>query len=897
MNPLEKADAFLHRVGGEHTPISLAQSPPSAIALCSAFWCFVWSFKLLALGVAVFLIASILLVLQISSYKNSVASVEHSQSVISDLRSLLATADDAETGQRGFLITGDESYLKPYNKAVQNEPAQIRSLRDSIVNNHQQTASLDRLVILNREKTRFMRETIQLRRNDQATAAVAMVRSGVGKRIMDQIRSIISHLVADETADFNLQSARSQRRLSGCYVLISLAIALAFCCCLLLAARVLQRTGDTRFNWVADTIPQLAWMAFRNGWIFWYNQRWYEYTGTSPDEMRGWGWQSVHNPRMLPDVLKRWNHSISTGQPFDMEFPLRGADGTFRTFVTRAVPVKDRKGRIFRWVGTSTDVEDFRRTVERLRTLYDSGIMGVFYWTADGSISEANDKFLEIVQYSREDLANGSVNWALMTPPEYALQDRHLLVKLAQDGVIKPIEKEYLRKDGSRVHVELGAAASGATPMDGVAFVLDITQRKRAETELTDLYQDLDRRVRVRTAELAEANQKLAESRANLYAVLNGATEIAIVSTNLDGIITVFNRGAERMLQYRADEVIGIHTPALFHSESECNERSQELTRLFAQPVRGFDVFAEPVRRMDCDEREWTYIRKDSTTLRVNLSTTAIRNADHEITGFLAVASDITARKALELELQDRNLKLEKGVQERTEKLQIALAEKTVLLKEVHHRVKNNLTVVASLLGLQADASKDDFAARSLLESQRRVHSMALIHEHLYGTRNLSRLRFDEYAETLATEVYVAFASPERITVDVRAAPIELAVDAAIPCGLILNELLSNAFKYAFPGGRSGRILISFAEDNARCICLAVEDDGVGFPDHLDTSRSETLGLKIVKILSDQLGATLEHHNGIGTHFKLTFPIVRDAPCASGVGASGLQATPQDHVK
>ncbi|HEX4886385.1 MAG TPA: PAS domain-containing protein [Casimicrobiaceae bacterium] len=125
-----------------------------------------------------------------------------------------------------------------------------------------------------------------------------------------------------------------------------------------------QREAELRA--LADSIPQLAWMARADGHIFWYNRPWYEYTGTSPEQMEGWGWQSVHDPAVLPEVLRRWRESVATGTPFEMEFPLRSATGEFRMFLTRVNPVRDAEGRVVRWFGTNTDVEQVRRVREAL---------------------------------------------------------------------------------------------------------------------------------------------------------------------------------------------------------------------------------------------------------------------------------------------------------------------------------------------------------------------------------------------------------------------------------------------------------------------------------------------------------------------------------------------------
>ncbi len=127
------------------------------------------------------------------------------------------------------------------------------------------------------------------------------------------------------------------------------------------------RESERRLRTLADAVPQLVWMAEPDGYIFWYNQRWYDYTGTTPAEMQGWGWQRVHDPAMLPQVLKRWQGSIRTGEPFEMEFPLRGRDGLYRWFLTRVNPLRDAAGRVVRWFGTNTDIDEQRRAAEQLR--------------------------------------------------------------------------------------------------------------------------------------------------------------------------------------------------------------------------------------------------------------------------------------------------------------------------------------------------------------------------------------------------------------------------------------------------------------------------------------------------------------------------------------------------
>ncbi len=132
-------------------------------------------------------------------------------------------------------------------------------------------------------------------------------------------------------------------------------------------AELAQHQSEEKFHMLAETIPQLAWMADPSGHIFWYNRRWYDYTGTDLESMQGWGWQSVHDPDVLPEVLIRWQQSLADGNPFDMVFPIRSAAGAFRPFLTRVNPLRDEQGRILYWFGTNTDISDFKRMEEALR--------------------------------------------------------------------------------------------------------------------------------------------------------------------------------------------------------------------------------------------------------------------------------------------------------------------------------------------------------------------------------------------------------------------------------------------------------------------------------------------------------------------------------------------------
>jgi len=217
------------------------------------------------------------------------------------------------------------------------------------------------------------------------------------------------------------------------------------------------------------------------------------------------------------------------------------------------------------------------------------------------------------------------------------------------------------------------------------------------------------------------------------------------------------------------------------------------------------------------------------------------------------VVQDITERKQAE------------------EQIRTSLAEKEVLLKEIHHRVKNNLQIISSLLHLQATKLQDEELLRAFEDSQYRIRSMALIHEELYQSEDLARLDFAAYVRHLAEHLLESFGVNEdrvHLSIDVNGA--QLTIDRAIPMGLIISELVSNSLKHAFPGDRKGLITVDLRTDREGPFCLTVGDDGVGFPDDIDYLTTDSLGLRLVNTLVGQLRAKLQLADTPGTTFTVT---------------------------
>jgi two-component sensor histidine kinase len=193
-----------------------------------------------------------------------------------------------------------------------------------------------------------------------------------------------------------------------------------------------------------------------------------------------------------------------------------------------------------------------------------------------------------------------------------------------------------------------------------------------------------------------------------------------------------------------------------------------------------------------------------------------------------------------------------------------------VLLKEIHHRVKNNLQIISSLLNLQSDNIDLADPARTFRESQDRIRSMALIHEKLYRSGDVARIDFREYVESLTSGLYRSYFPGPGVRIFADVENVSLDIDLAVSCGLIINELVSNALKYAFPDGRAGKIHVSLAGDGDS-YTLTVSDDGVGLPPGLDFRDTPSLGLQLVNTLVGQLEGTIELDSAEGTRFKITF--------------------------
>jgi two-component sensor histidine kinase len=210
---------------------------------------------------------------------------------------------------------------------------------------------------------------------------------------------------------------------------------------------------------------------------------------------------------------------------------------------------------------------------------------------------------------------------------------------------------------------------------------------------------------------------------------------------------------------------------------------------------------------------------------------------------------------------------------ENENKLIESVKEKEILLKEVHHRVKNNLQIINSILNLQSSYLTDPKILEIITESQNRIRSMSYIHESLYQTKNFSSINFKDYIDNLITNLVYSYRVGSNVIINKDIQDIDLPLDYAIPCGLILNELVTNALKYAYPNNKKGMVNISILKNNENLIEMYIADNGIGLPKDFSIESTETLGLSLVHTLVDQIDGKLSVKNEVGTKFLIIFEV------------------------
>jgi PAS domain S-box-containing protein len=372
-----------------------------------------------------------------------------------------------------------------------------------------------------------------------------------------------------------------------------------------------------------------------------------------------------------------------------------------------------------------------------------------------------------------------------------------------------------------------------------------------------------------------QVHEELLESEERFRLLLQNANDgifVHEISMEGPGKFLEVNDKVCRLLGYTHDEMAHMSV-----GDIDVPEQSERIPAILERLIKdGYDVF------------ETDFLTKNKERIPVEVSTRLFDLGGKQTV--LAIIRDITERKAAELQLQRYNVDLEKGIAERTaslhistemlqnevlqhemaeKKIQESLNEKNILLKEVHHRVKNNLQIIASLLNLQSKYITDEKTLQAIKDSQSRVKAMALVHEKLYRSSDISNIDLGDYIKFLGTNLFeFQGARGKGILFKPEIHDISLTIDTAIPVGLMINELISNSLKYAFPDGRNGEISIVIHRQD-HTLTILFKDDGIGIPEDFDWRNAKSLGLRLVISLVEQLSGTIELKKEKGTTFNI----------------------------
>ncbi len=553
--------------------------------------------------------------------------VRHTHEVLEKLQVMSSAVQATESSYRQFALTGSEHYVELFHEGVLRSEQTETTVRDLTADNATQQRQFVNLDRLSYRRNDFAETIIGLRRAKGAEAAADAIRNGKGQQITDEFNGIVREMQNEEERLLALRNADAKRRLDqtkivlfiGTILGLMITIGAAWAVHRDFAARAVAeaalREGEERFRTLANNIPQLAWMADEKGYIFWYNDRWFDYTGTTLNEMAGWGWQKVHHPDHVRRVVDKITKCFQSGEIWDDTFPLRGRDGKYRLFLSRAVPIRDEQGKIMRWFGTNTDISETKESGTKYRALLEAAPDAMVVVNQDGEIVLLNVQAEKQFGYSRDELVGQKVKNIIPTGfAERLIADgtRTAAEALAQQ-IGTGIELLGRRKNGSDFPIEI--MLSPVESAEGIlvtAAIRDITVRKDAEKHLAQM-----------------------EGR---YRGLLEAAPDAMVVVNQAGEIVLLNVQAEKQFGYRRDELVGQKVKNIIP------EGFAE--RIIADGTRSA---AEALAQQIGTGIELSGRRKDGTQFPIEIMLSPLESNE----GILVTAAirDISVRKAAELHL------------------------------------------------------------------------------------------------------------------------------------------------------------------------------------------------------------------------------------------------------
>ncbi len=571
-----------------------------------------------------------------------------------------------------------------------------------------------------------------------------------------------------------------------------------------------------------NTIPDQVFFKDTEGRIRIVNRTTEEYLDHSKEELIG----KTNSDIMPPDSAEMCDRSDA--EPLAQRRPIRGEEHMFvkgkgiRYLDVIKTPVYDSEGNVSGLLGVARDITEMKNSEDaaikserRFHAIFDAAPIGVAIVNTDRQFMYCNVSFQKMLGYSMEELSHMTVSE--VSYPEDDERNLQFYPSMMTGATSNfTMEKRYTHKDGSVVwgNLTAGVVKEGNETLFIYALVEDITKSK----QIQDTLKESEERYRM------------------LFNAGNDAIGVHRIGKDgkPDRFIEINDISCQK-LGYTREELLSLSP--LDIDDPECH----------------LDIEAIGVQLKENKHAsfESVHITKGGKKIPVEINATLFNYLG--VPTVLSIARDISERKKVEAQIQR------------------SLREKEILLREIHHRVKNNLAVISSLLRLQAVGANNESLSEALEESQQRIKSMALVHEHLYQAKDFSCINYKDFIAEIVKQLESIYHKSNRpIVTKLNLEDLTLDIDSAIPCSLIINELITNAYKYAFPDSRSGKLIISFAKKDDAYI-LAVKDNGIGLPEGFDYRKSTTLGLQIVNVLCKQLRGTLQMRSDGGTEAVITF--------------------------
>jgi len=456
--------------------------------------------------------------------------------------------------------------------------------------------------------------------------------------------------------------------------------------------------------------------------------------------------------------------------------------------------------------------KNLRQNHETYKLLYENAPMAYQSLDIDGNLIKVNKTWLKKLGYTTEEVVG---NWFgnFLSPPSLE-KFRTNFPRFKEAGEVSNVEFEMVKADGAIIVVsfdgKIGYDSKGNFKQTHCIFK-DITAQKTAETAMV---------------ESQRYYKTIFENTGTATIIIEKDSTLSLVNTQFEQLYGMQGNEIEGKLKW-TDMVTSQYIPQMQKYHKRRRNNPDAVPRNY----------------------EFDFVDSAGNIKNIFVTVAIIPGTAKSLVSL----QDITYSKDTERELKT------------------TISEKDTLLREIHHRVKNNLQIISSLLNLQSRYIKDSEALDVFTESQNRVRSMAIVHEKLYQSNNISKIDFSEYLSDLVTSLFYSYnIQPNKISIETDIENIFFDVDTCIPCGLIVNELLTNCVKHAFPNNKSGHVYIGL-HDEEGTYTLNVSDDGVGFPKSIDYKNTETLGLQLVTNLVNQLEGSLEILNNVGTSFKIEF--------------------------